>query len=122
MGWLGIEPRERKNVTGWFTGCCHAWPPGISPNPGGKSKRIPELFAQMSIGLGDLTGIERTLLWQAARLMAKSERAPKANDQVRLANAAARLLASLRRDKRKQGPSLLNQALRTGIAQQEPVR
>jgi hypothetical protein len=80
-----------------------AFKPGQSPNPGGKSKRIPELFAQMSIGLSDLTGIESALLWQAARLMAKSERAPKANDQVRLANASARLLASLRKNRTKPG-------------------
>jgi hypothetical protein len=77
------------------------WPRGVSGNPSGRSKRIPELFETMAADLGELTGIERALLWQAAKLMARSERAADANDSVRLANASARLLASLRNTRRK---------------------
>jgi len=81
----------------------HPFHPGQSGNPGGRSKRIPELFEQMAADLGELTGIERAVLWQAARLMARSERSKDANDAVRLANAAARLLASLSRTKGQRG-------------------
>ena len=77
------------------------WQRGVSGNPLGPFKHVFELFDAMTADLGDLTGIEHALLWQAAKLMAKSERAADANDAVRLANASARLLASVRNTKRK---------------------
>jgi hypothetical protein len=77
------------------------WPPGVSGNPRGRAKRELELFEAIAADLGELTGIERALILQAARLMARSERTADANDSVRLANAAARLLASLRNTKHK---------------------
>jgi hypothetical protein len=43
--------------------------------------------------------------------MARSERAADANDAVRLANASARLLASLRNTKRKPGRPPLREQL-----------
>jgi hypothetical protein len=90
------------------------WQPGVSGNPLGRFKHVYELFDAMIADLGDLTGIEHALLWQAAKLMAKSERAAEANDAVRLANASARLLASVRTTRRKPGrPSLLRDRVAT---------
>ena len=57
----------------------------------------------MAAELGELTGIEHAVLWQAAKLMARSERATKANDAVRLANASVRLLATLSKKNSKPG-------------------
>ena len=84
------------------------WQPGQSGNPLGRFKHVFELFDAMTADLGDLTGIDQALLWQAAKLMARSERSKDANEAVRLANASARLLASLStKKKRKPGrPSL----------------
>jgi hypothetical protein len=76
------------------------WQPGQSGNVLGPLKHVFELFAAMTADLGELTGIEHALLWQAAKLMAKSERAKEANDAVRLANASARMLASVSRAKK----------------------
>jgi hypothetical protein len=57
----------------------------------------------MAPDFGELTAVDAAVLLQACRLMARSERASDANDQVRLANASARLLASLSKKKRKPG-------------------
>ena len=94
------------------------WQPGQSGNPLGRLKHVYELFDAMIADLGDLTGIEHALLWQAAKLMAKSERAAEANDAVRLANASARLLASVRTKKRKRAG---RPPLREQLAEAEPV-
>ncbi|HKD93048.1 MAG TPA: hypothetical protein VKB56_14140 [Terriglobales bacterium] len=77
------------------------WQRGQSGNPLGPFRHIFELFDAMTADLGDLTGIEHALLWQAAKLMAKSERSPNANDAVRLANAATRMLASVQTKRRR---------------------
>ena len=83
------------------------WPKGVSGNPSGNTmgKRAAELFAAMATDFPELSGIERSLLQQAAKLMARSERAKEATDAVRCANAAARLLASLKKSKRDHKPS-----------------
>jgi hypothetical protein len=94
------------------------WQPGQSGNPLGRFKHVFELFDAMTADLGDLTGIEHALLWQAAKLMARSERSKDANEAVRLANASARLLASVSRKKnRKPG----RPPLREQLAEAEPV-
>jgi hypothetical protein len=92
------------------------WQPGVSGNPQGRFKHVYELFDVMVADLGERTGIENALLWQAAKLMAKSERARDANDAVRLANASARLLASVRTKKRKRAgrPPLREQLAEVG--------
>jgi hypothetical protein len=54
---------------------------------------------------GELSAVESALLLQACRLMARSEKAANPNDAVRLANASARLLATLRKPKSKPGTS-----------------
>ena len=94
------------------------WQPGQSGNPLGRFKHVYELFGAMIADLGDLTGIDQALLWQAAKLMARSERSKDANEAVRLANAAARLLASVSQKKnRKRG----RPPLREQLAEAEPV-
>lgn len=77
------------------------WPPGVSGNPSGRKlgKRYLALFADLVRDLGGedvLTGIDRALLGQAVGLMVRAERVKETDDAVRLANASARLLASLR--------------------------
>jgi hypothetical protein len=84
------------------------WRKGESGNPHGRAVRAIKLFEMMVTDFGELSAVESALLLQACRLMARSERASDANDAVRLANASARLLASLStKKKRKPGrPSL----------------
>jgi hypothetical protein len=80
------------------------WRKGESGNPHGRAVRAIKLFEMMAADFTELSAVESALLLQACRLMARSEKASDANDQVRLANASARLLASLRKPKRKTGP------------------
>jgi hypothetical protein len=76
--------------------------------------RAVKLFEQMAPDFGDLTAVESALLLQACRLMARSEKASNPNDAVRLANASARLLASLQTKRRKPGrPSPLRDRVTT---------
>jgi hypothetical protein len=99
------------------------WQRGVSGNPLGSLKRVYELFAAMIADLGDdLSGIEHALLWQAAKLMTKSERAADANDAVRLANASARLLASVQRNTRrkKRGRPPMRERIAAAV-ESEPV-
>ena len=79
------------------------WRKGESGNPHGRAVRAVKLFEMMVTDFGELTAVESALLLQACRLMARSERASDANDAVRLANASARLLATLSKKKRKPG-------------------
>lgn len=81
------------------------WPPGTSGNPSGSklNKRVAALFDAMAADFeGTLSAIDRTMLLQACRLLIRSERTPDADLAVRLSNAAARLLASLRSAKRRE--------------------
>ena len=94
------------------------WQPGQSGNPLGRFKHVFELFDAMTADLGDLTGIDQALLWQAAKLMARSERSKDANEAVRLANASARLLSAVRNKKRKRAG---RPPLREQLAEAEPV-
>ena len=90
------------------------WRKGESGNPHGRAVRAVKLFEMMAPDFGELTAVDAAVLLQACRLMAKSEKASAANDAVRLANAAARLLASLRHTRRKPGrPSLLRDRVAT---------
>jgi hypothetical protein len=79
------------------------WRPGESGNPHGREVRAVKLFEQMATDFGELSAVDSALLLQACRLMARSERAAGAIDAVRLANASARLLATLRNARRKPG-------------------
>jgi hypothetical protein len=88
------------------------WRKGESGNPHGRAVRAIKLFEMMAADFGALSAVESALLLQACRLMARSERAKDANDQVRLANASARLLASLSaKKKRKPGRPPLREQL-----------
>ena len=79
------------------------WKPGQTGNPLGGAviaKRITELFDSMRTDFADLSAVEVALLWQAARLMWRSERCKDGNTAVRLTNSASRLLTNLRNTKR----------------------
>jgi hypothetical protein len=91
------------------------FPKGVSGNPSGRTvgKRYLTLFADLSRDLGGeaaLSAIDRALLSQAVGLMVRAERVKETDDAVRLANASARLLATLRNTKRQRqatsGPTL----------------
>ena len=78
------------------------WPKGVSGNPSGRilGKRYLTLYGDLARDLGGeaaLSAIERALLSQAVGLMVRAERVKETDDAVRLANASARLLASLRK-------------------------
>lgn len=88
------------------------WKPGQSGNPSGstKSKRYLELYADIVNdigGEGGLSGIDRCLAAQVVGLLIRGEKAGDADEAVRCANSAARLLTSLRKRKREPtGPTL----------------
>jgi hypothetical protein len=97
--------------------------PGVSGNPSGRttSKRFCELYDAMMVDLGgeSLGAVDRALLSQATTLMIRAERVRDVDDCVRLANASARLLASLRtKHKRQPAPVLpLREVLRLEAAE-----
>jgi hypothetical protein len=69
------------------------------------SKRFSALFADLARDLGGedaLSAIDRALLSQAVGLMVRAERVKDTDDAVRLANASARLLTSLRKKAQRQ--------------------
>jgi hypothetical protein len=85
------------------------FPPGVSGNPSGVAKqrpnereRIAELFSIIAADYGELTGIER-VVQQAARLLARAEKAADADIAVRASNAASRMLATLKRKRHRPG-------------------
>jgi hypothetical protein len=81
--------------------------PGQSGNPSGSnvSKRFTELFEAMLLDFGgELSAVERALLAQACRLIVRSERERDTDACVRLSNASARLLATLRKKQRQPAP------------------
>lgn len=85
------------------------WRPGVSGNPSGsiKSKRYLELHAEIVSDLGGesaLTGIDRVIIGQAVTLLIRAEKIPDTNIAVRAANAATRLLASLRNRRHRREP------------------
>jgi hypothetical protein len=81
------------------------WPKGVSGNPSGLrvSKRATALFESMAADFGGadaLSAIDRAMLWQACRLMVRGDRTQDADIAIRLSNASARLLTSVRNGKR----------------------
>lgn len=86
---------------------------GQSGNPSGsiKSKRYLALRADIVGDLGGedaLSGFERVIVDQVVCLVIRSQRVKNADDAVRCANSASRLLATLRskRDQREPATSL----------------
>jgi hypothetical protein len=78
------------------------WQPGQSGNPSGGriSVRANSLFAEMAAdwgGANSLSAIDRALLMQACRLMARAARAKDADAVVRLTSEARRILVTLRK-------------------------
>jgi hypothetical protein len=89
------------------------WPKGVSGNPLGRqvtSKRVTELFTAIAADLGGegaISAIDRAMLMQACRLLVRSECTRDADLALRLSNASARLLATLRKYQRKpEAPTL----------------
>jgi hypothetical protein len=81
------------------------WLPGHSGNLAGPSianPRIAELFNVMltDFAEGELTGVERLLLRQAAVLLARAEKTKSPDISVRASSVAQRMLASVRAKKR----------------------
>jgi hypothetical protein len=76
------------------------WPKGVSGNPSGSkvSKRVTALFENLADDFGgaDLSATDRALLMQACRLLVRSERVKEADEAVKCANAARRILAGMR--------------------------
>jgi hypothetical protein len=96
------------------------WPKGTSGNPSGStvSKRVVALFEAMAADLGGegaLSAIDRAMLLQSCRLLIRSERTKDAEDAVRLSNAAARLLSTLRNTKRQRPAIPLRERLRLEV-------
>jgi hypothetical protein len=78
------------------------WPKGVSGNPSGSrvNTRAVVLFAEMAVDFGGvdaLSGVDRAMLMQACRLMARGARAKSADDAVRLTSEARRILMALRK-------------------------
>jgi hypothetical protein len=90
------------------------WPKGTSGNPSGSrvNTRAKVLFDELATDFGGVNGlsaVDRTLLLQACRLMARAARAKDADVVVRLTSEARRILASLQKRAAPQssrGPSL----------------
>jgi hypothetical protein len=101
-----VQPRaaveQRKRKPGG-----RPWPKGMSGNPSGSkvSKRVTTLFEALAdeFGGADLSAADRALLMQACRLLVRSERVKEAEDAVKCANAARRILAGLRREQADAG-------------------
>ena len=85
--------------------------PGQSGNPSGsmKSKRYLALHAEIIGDLGgdeaSLSGVERIIVGQVCNLLVRAERVKDADDAVRCANSASRLLATLRNGRHKREPT-----------------
>jgi hypothetical protein len=100
--------------------------PGVSGDPtGGRAtkalikQRIAELVEEWSADFeGRLTGIERSLLEQAARLLIRAERTHNPDIAVRASSVAQRMLASVRNKKRKRAG---RPPLREQLAEAESV-
>jgi hypothetical protein len=88
--------------------------PGVSGNPGGRSKRYHELFDAIVAQVGGdsaLTAMEREYLSRAAEYMRRAERIKDNNDnnqRVRLTRCAMGLVdrvRDMRRERKRDAPS-----------------
>ena len=100
--------------------------PGQSGNPAGARSRQDRVAAKFAVLARDFpeprTGVEDSLLGQAARLLDRAERAVDGDIAVRCANAAARILASLRNGRRAHRRDQVAVPLREQLAREaEPV-
>jgi hypothetical protein len=119
---MSQDSTERSVAAAQYGGVSHLrpWRKGESGNPHGRAVRAVKLFEHMAPDFGELSAVDAALLLQACRLMARSEKASNPNDAVRLANASARLLATLQKKRRKPGrPSVLRD--RVMAAETEPA-
>jgi hypothetical protein len=80
------------------------WAKGESGNPHGNTakKRAEELFVAMVGDFPKPSGVERTMLLQAARMLVRAERTKDGDVAVRAAALAHRLLTSLRSARHRQ--------------------
>ena len=84
------------------------WPPGVSGNPSGKSKRYHELFDVIAAEVGGdsgLTAMQREYISRAAEHMRRAEHAKDNNERVRLTRCAMGLVdrvREMRRERRDQ--------------------
>jgi hypothetical protein len=86
------------------------WPRGTSGNPQGArvNTRAKTLFAELSADFGGaeaLPALDRVLLMQGCKLLARAERVKDADSAVRLTSEARRILASLRKRAAPPSPS-----------------
>jgi hypothetical protein len=83
----------------------YRWPKGVSGNPlgrGSPAQRVGELITIMRADFrGKLSGIETSLLEQAARLLVRAERTVDHDVAVRAAGAASRLLMLIQRKRKR---------------------
>jgi hypothetical protein len=82
----------------------HSWPPGVSGNPSGTSKRFATLYSAMLAEFGELSVTDKTLLAHAVKMLLKAQRTKAPDDQVRLTNTATRVLVRLEQRKANAKP------------------
>ena len=84
------------------------WPPGVSGNPSGRSKRYQQLFDVIAAEVGGdsgLTAMQREYISRAAENMRRAEHAKDNNERVRLTRCAMGLVdrvREMRRERRDQ--------------------
>jgi hypothetical protein len=107
----------------------YRWPKGVSGNPlgrGSPAQRVGELITIMRADFrGKLSGIETSLLEQAARLLVRAERTVDHDVAVRAAGAASRLLMLIQRKRRRHRrgpPSVREQRLMEAEVDLPPLR
>lgn len=88
------------------------WPKGVSGNPSGSRTNVSAgaLFVELSTDMGGadaMSAVDRVLLMQACKLLARAARARDADGAVRLTSEARRVIASLRKQAQPpKGPTL----------------
>jgi hypothetical protein len=87
------------------------WPPGVSGNPSGRSKRYQQLFDVIAAEVGGdsgLTAMQREYISRAAENMRRAEHAKDNNERVRLTRCAMGLVdrvRDMRRERERDAPS-----------------
>jgi hypothetical protein len=82
------------------------WPPGVSGNPSGRSKRYQHLFDVIAAEVGGERGLspmEREYISRAAENMRRAEHAKDNNERVRLTRCAMGLVDRVRDMRRERG-------------------